>query len=94
MEAREQRSANPCVAATPDVSTLPPLYLKLLETLPPAFGRTAIEALMPGGISRGYLQNLDSDEKGPEKIYVGRKVLYIRESFVLWLWKRSTSSEK
>lgn len=77
-----------------DLSNLPPFFARLLITLPPAFGRSEIPRLIPGVVSRGYLQNLDSEGRGPERMVVGRKTMYIRESFVIWLWRRSTSIGK
>jgi hypothetical protein len=62
----------------------------LLESLPALIARTQIEELLGGTISRTYLQNLDSEGRGPDKIRIGRKIAYTRESLVAWLKSRSS----
>lgn len=74
--------------ATPDFSAL-------LKSLPPIVARNQIERYLGGLISRGYLENLDSEGKGPRRIKVrvtgsrGR-VGYLREDLVRWLSERAT----
>jgi hypothetical protein len=63
----------------------------LLNSLPPIVPRYRIEKYLPGIISRGYLQNLDSLGKGPRKVLVGRKVVYMREDLITWLRSRMTT---
>jgi len=66
---------------------------KLLKTLPPIFGRTAVKELLGDTISAGHLANLDSRGEGPPKVRIGpRKVGYVRESFVAWLEARSKAN--
>ena len=61
----------------------------LLNNLPPIIARHDIEKYLGGLISKGYLQNLDCEGKGPERIKVGRKVGYTREALVTWLIQRT-----
>ena len=63
----------------------------LLDSLPPIVPRHRIENYLSGVISRGYLQNLDSLGKGPRKVLVGRKVVYMREDLITWLRSRMTT---
>ena len=67
------------------------VYAELERTLPPAFGRTEVERLMPGLIASGTLANLDCAGEGPPSIPVGRKVGYLRGPFVAWLRSRGQS---
>lgn len=60
----------------------------LLQTLPPIISRNKINLFLGGLISKGTLQNLDSEGKGPRRIKIGRKVGYLREDFVAWLKER------
>jgi hypothetical protein len=69
-----------------------PQFEGLLKTLPAIIARTRIEHYLGGIISRGYLQNLDSEGRGPEKIRCGRKICYTREALVEWLMNRSTEA--
>jgi len=69
--------------STPDFSSL-------LNSLPAVVARKQVPALLGGLISEGYLQNLDSEGKGPRKIKFGRRVGYTREDLIAWLEARST----
>jgi hypothetical protein len=63
---------------------------KLLQSLPPMFGRAEVKRLLPGVISPGYLANLDSRGEGPPSVLIGkRKRAYVREPFIEWLRERS-----
>ena len=64
------------------------LIEKMRETLPAAFGRTAVDQLLPGVLSSKTLANLDSAGEGPEYFKHGKKVIYERDSFLAWLGKR------
>ncbi|TVM14162.1 hypothetical protein DPQ33_17775 [Oceanidesulfovibrio indonesiensis] len=66
-----------------------PSLSSLLNSLPPIVARSDIEKHLGGIISRGYLENLDSEGKGPRRIRVGKRVGYLREDLVEWLEKRS-----
>lgn len=35
--------------------------------------------------SRGTLQNLDCEGRGPEKVMFGKRVAYERENLIIWL---------
>lgn len=64
-------------------------FQNLLKSLPPIIARHDIEKYLGGLISKGYLQNLDCEGKGPARIKCGRKVGYTREALVEWLTNRS-----
>lgn len=67
------------------------LFSQLKEELPVAFGRTAVEQLLPGIISSKTLANLDSQGLGPKNRYTqGRKVFYRREEFIEFLMERTS----
>lgn len=62
---------------------------KLLAELPPIFTRSVAVKATGGLIAVGTLANLDSAGEGPpDKIRLGRKVAYERESFVEWFLAR------
>lgn len=63
---------------------------QLEAKLPAAFGRSAIENLLPGIISSKTLANLDSAGTGPPYYKLGRKVFYEKESFLKWFMQRVT----
>lgn len=65
-------------------------FTSLAEALPPLVPRNEIPKLLPGLFSKKYLANLDSLGEGPERIRVGRKVVYTRESLISWLEARTT----
>ena len=58
------------------------------KSLPPAFGRSEIEVLLPGIISSKTLANLESMGSGPPSYRNGRRVFYERGSFLTWLSTR------
>ena len=62
----------------------------LRQTLPPIIARTAVSELCGGLISARYLANLDSEGRGPERVKIGRRVGYLRDSLVDWLESRIT----
>ena len=64
------------------------LIQHLSKGLPQAFGRSAIEKLLPGIISSKTLANLDSAGLGPPSYKCGRKVIYEKGAFLEWLNKR------
>ena len=67
------------------------LFSQLKEELPVAFGRTAVDQLLPGIISSKTLANLDSLGRGPKNRYTqGRKVFYRREEFIDFLMERTS----
>lgn len=67
------------------------LFSQLRKELPVAFGRTAVDQLLPGIITSKTLANLDSKGLGPKNRYTqGRKVFYRREEFIEFLMERTT----
>lgn len=64
-------------------------FANLLTNLPPIIARHDIGKYLGGLVSKGYLQNLDSEGRGPQRIKIGRKVGYTREALVEWLVSRS-----
>lgn len=64
---------------------------RLREVLPATFLRADTCKLTGGIISVGHLANLDSRGEGPANVfYLGRRAVYTRESFLLWLEPRLT----
>lgn len=61
-----------------------PVIEALLQALPPLVARHRIEVFLPGILSRGHLQNLDSAGRGPRRFRRGRKIFYLRRDFVRW----------
>jgi hypothetical protein len=60
-----------------------------LKDLPPIMPRTKVPELLCGLISKGHLQNLDCEGKGPRRVTIGRKVCYTREDLISWLAGRA-----
>lgn len=65
---------------------------KLGETWPEIFLRKAVPELTGGLISAGYLRNLDSQTKGPERFRIGGRVVYRKVSFISWLRSRGKNA--
>lgn len=63
----------------------------LRKDLPPIIARHDIERLLGGLITKGYLQNLDSEGLGPEKIRIGRKIAYMRDDLIAFLQRRASN---
>lgn len=66
---------------------------ELLKTLPPVVPRKDIDRYLGGLVSKGYLANLDSQNKGPRKFKCGRNIGYLRADLVEWLSLRSQIEE-
>jgi len=66
---------------------------ELLKTLPPVIPRKDIDRYLGGLVSKGYLANLDSQNKGPRKFKCGRNIGYLRNDLVEWLSLRSQAEE-
>jgi hypothetical protein len=66
---------------------------KLRETLPPVIARNKISYYLGGLFSSGYLQNLDSEGKGPRRIKIGKRCGYLREDLIEWLKSRSRMTD-
>ena len=64
------------------------LMEKLHQDLPAAFGRTAVEKLLPGIITSKTLANLGSAGLGPNSYRHGKKVFYEKDAFLDWLSQR------
>ena len=62
----------------------------ILPQLPSLLTRKDIGKHFGTLISPGYLANLDSEGKGPQKYRIGHKVVYKREDFVAWLTSRAS----
>jgi len=63
---------------------------ELGRNLPPMISRDHVEKLLGGVISSKTLANLDSLGKGPKRMRVGRKVVYLTEDLLEWLTLRTT----
>lgn len=61
---------------------------KLEQALPPMVARNKIPFYLGGMISKGYMQNLDSEGKGPKRIKIGKRCGYLREDLIEWLKSR------
>jgi len=66
---------------------------KLQETLPPVIARNKIGFFLGGLLSKGYMQNLDSEGKGPKRIKIGKRCGYVREDLIDWLRSRMTETD-
>lgn len=65
----------------------------LRQSLPPVFGRRAIEEHTGGLLPAGTLRNLDSQGQGPEgSCYMGRHVVYEKTAFLSWFAARLKES--
>lgn len=62
---------------------------KLIPKLPPLISRDHVEELLGGVISAKTLANLDSLGKGPKRMRVGRKVVYLTGDLLEWLETRT-----
>jgi hypothetical protein len=60
----------------------------LLTSLPPVVARNQIPFYLGGLLSKGTMQNFDSEGRGPKRIVIGRRVGYLREDLVEWLKSR------
>jgi len=58
------------------------------NSLPAIIPRHRIADYLPGLLSRGYLQNLDSIGKGPISHRFGGKVVYLRDDLLSWISSR------
>ena len=65
----------------------------LQRTLPPIIARNKISYFLGGLLSKGYMQNLDSEGKGPKRIKIGKRCGYVREDLIEWLKSRMTEDE-
>ena len=66
------------------------LIQNLRQSLPATFGRKWIQQQIGGILSSRTLANLDSLGLGPPHKYISNKVIYERESFLIWLAPRLT----
>ena len=57
----------------------------LASGLPDVFGRSEVAKLMPGIIATGTLANLESQKKGPPCYKSRNKVIYTKDTFLVWL---------
>lgn len=60
----------------------------MANKMPEFITRKDIATYFGSYISTRYLANLDSEGKGPERLRIGRKVLYKRDKFLVWLDSR------
>lgn len=60
----------------------------LNKTWPEIIARNKIEIFTGGLLSKGHMQNLDSEGKGPRRIKIGKRCGYLREDLVKWLKDR------
>jgi len=65
-----------------------PDLASIASKMPEFITRKDIAKYFGSFISIGYLANLDSLGKGPERLRIARKVLYQRDKFLAWLGSR------
>lgn len=63
----------------------PSFFNTIEKSLPAVFTRRKASEALGGLIAPKTFANLDSSGQGPDKIYMGKKVGYERESFMKWL---------
>jgi len=61
---------------------------KIAASLPPIFGRSAVDSLLPGIISSKTLANLANRGEGPRYTKMDRHCVYDRDDFLEWLQSR------
>ena len=66
----------------------------LHQNLPPVFNRRTVQIALGHIISARTLANLDYQKKGPPKKYLGKTVIYERDSFLTWLSPRLSDVER
>ncbi len=66
-------------------------FTAIEQALPPVFSRKKAEKVLGGLISAKTLSNLDALRTGPHRIWLGSKIGYKREEFMLWLTGRIKS---
>ncbi len=60
-------------------------FTAIEQALPPVFSRKKAAEVLGGLISAKTLSNLDALRTGPPRVWLGSKVCYKREEFMLWL---------
>lgn len=76
-----------------DTITIAHIIESLRLSLPPVFSRRKAQELLGHIISARTLANLDCLKKGPPKMYLGKNVIYERDSFLEWLSPRLSDQE-
>ena|GEM_PF-961164 len=77
-----------------DIITIAHIIESLRQNLPPVFNRRTVQSGLGHIISARTLANLDYQKKGPPKKYLGKTVVYERDSFLAWLSPRLTDVER
>ena len=72
-------------ANCPDIDAI---RQKLDSLLPEIVYRVKIQKYLGDLITKGHLQNLDSESKGPRKFKIGKRVAYLKEDFIEWFLAR------
>lgn len=67
------------------------MFDEIFQNLPLFLTRKDIAKYLGNYISPRYLANLDSQGKGPEKVKIGNKVAYPRDTFKKWFECRASS---
>ncbi|MBI4595131.1 MAG: hypothetical protein HY730_02005 [Candidatus Tectomicrobia bacterium] len=62
---------------------------KIQAEYPGCIARTAIPRATGGLLSKGHMQNLDSQGLGPKRLKIGKRSGYITSDFLDWLEARS-----
>jgi len=77
-----------------DFITTAHIIESLRQNLPPVFNRRTVQIALGQIISARTLANLDYQKKGPSKKYLGKTVVYERDSFLTWLSSRLSDAER
>lgn len=73
-----------------EIALLPKPLQDMYKSLPEWVSRREIERVTCCGVPKGTLANCDSQGTGPAtRMRVGKKVLYPKRDFVLWLASRT-----
>lgn len=66
------------------------LFASIYDKLPSYLSRKDVGKFFGAIISPRYMANLDSINKGPVRLRIGRKTVYRKEDLIAWLQARTT----
>jgi hypothetical protein len=64
-------------------------WAEILKDAPEVIARVKVPGLLGGLIAKGTLQNLDSEGRGPRRIFLGKRVGYAKQDLIAWLNERA-----
>jgi hypothetical protein len=77
-----------------EIITTAHIIESLRQNLPPVFNRRTAQTALGDIINARTLANLDYLKQGPPKKYLGKTVVYERDSFLIWLSPRLSDCGK